>query len=222
MKVIGYIRVSTEGQDASGLGLADQESKIKGYCDLYNLELIGIEKDAASGKNMERPGLQKALAMLKKGQVDGLIVAKLDRLTRSIRDMSFLFENLFMDKYNLFVVMEQIDTSTANGRLIANILISVSQFETEVATERTKAALKQKRAKKEFCGGHIPYGYQLEDGKLIPEPQEQAIISKMKQWREKGATFQTICDNLNDAFIPTKTGKKWTPGIAHKILKLAA
>lgn len=218
MKVVGYLRVSTDGQEASGLGLADQESKIKGYCELYNLELIGIEKDAASGKNMERPGLQKALAMLKKGQVDGLIVAKLDRLTRSVKDMGFLLEKYFQDKCDLFVVAEQIDTRTAAGRLLLNLLTSVAQWERETIGERTKAALKQKRARGEKTGGNIPYGYQLEDGKLIPEPQEQAIISKMKRWREKGATFQAIADRLNDKGVATKLGRAWDRSKIFQIL----
>lgn len=87
MKVVAYLRVSTDNQQESGLGLSDQEQKIIGYCKLYDLELVKIIKEAASGRSLDRPGLQEALNMLEKGEAEGLIVAKLDRLTRSVRDM---------------------------------------------------------------------------------------------------------------------------------------
>lgn len=222
MRVIGYVRVSTDTQAESGLGLADQEQKIRAYCDLYGLELMAIEKDAASGKNIDREGLQKALAMLKKGQVDGLIVAKLDRLTRSVRDMGILLETYFQDKSNLFVVAEQIDTRTAAGRLLLNLLTSVAQWERETIGERTKAALKQKRARGEKTGGNVPYGFTQEGGKLVANAEEQAVLEMMREMKSKGAGFQKIADKLNDTGISTKLGGTWSRGIVYKILKHAA
>lgn len=222
MKVIGYIRVSTQEQDQSGLGLADQESKIKSYCDLYNLELTEIEKDAASGKNLDRPGLRRALAKLKKGEVEGVIVAKLDRLTRSVKDMGILLEKYFQAKFSLFVVSEQIDTRTAAGRLVLNMLITVAQWERETIGERTKAALNQKRARGEFTGGHVPYGYRQENGKLIVDKAEKATLAKMKKWRAQGVRLRAICDRLNEAAIPTRAGGAWKPGTVDKLIKTAA
>ena len=115
MKVVGYIRVSTVEQEESGLGIEDQEAKIRAYCDLYGLELVELFTDAASGKNLQRVGLESALGRLADGAAEGLIVAKLDRLTRSVRDLGALLEDYFKDS-SLVVVAEQVDTRTASGR----------------------------------------------------------------------------------------------------------
>ncbi len=145
MKVIGYLRVSTQEQEQSGLGLEAQQEKIRAYCGLYDLELVDMVQDAASGKSLKgREGLALALAMLARGEVEGLIVAKLDRLTRSVKDLGELIENYFA-KYSLFVVAEQVDTRTASGRLVLNLLTSVAQWERETIGERTAAALGAKR-----------------------------------------------------------------------------
>ena len=149
MKVVAYCRVSTDEQQASGLGLESQIDKVKAYADLYDLELVDIITDAASGKNLNRAGLRTALNMLKDGNADGIIIAKLDRLTRSVKDMGDLLESYFSKQWSLFVVVEQIDTSTASGRMMINILMSVAQWERETIGERTKDALAAKRKRGE-------------------------------------------------------------------------
>lgn len=221
-RVIGYIRVSTDGQDQSGLGLADQEQKIRAYCDLYGLSLVEIEKDSASGKSMDRPGLQAALGALKAGRADGLVIAKLDRLTRSVRDMGILLDGYFRDKFAFFVVAEQIDTSTAAGRFQLNLLASVAEWERETIGERTKAALAQKRARGEKTGGHCPYGFTQEGGKLVANQREQAILTEIRALRAKGEKLQTIADRLNREGIATKLGGEWSRALVCKMLKKAA
>lgn len=223
MKVIGYIRVSTQEQDQSGLGLADQEAKIRAYCDLYSLSLVGIEKDAASGKNMERPGLQKALAMLKSGQVDGIIVSKLDRLTRSVKDMGILLDEYFAKKFSLFVVTEQVDTRTPAGRFVLNLLASVAEWERQEISVRTTAALTVKKNKGEKTGGNVPYGYDCDDnGKLTQNQKEQETIARIKALRENNYTFEAISNILNRDCILTKLGKQWSKASVFKIYKKAA
>jgi DNA invertase Pin-like site-specific DNA recombinase len=107
-----------------------------------------IEDAGLSAKTLDRPGLQTALAMLKTGQAAGLVIAKLDRLTRSVRDLGALIEGPFAaGKAALLSVSEQIDTRTAGGRLVLNILGSVSQWEREVIGERTAAALQHKKTR---------------------------------------------------------------------------
>src|SRR5262245_5254733 len=87
MNVIGYARVSTSEQATGGVSLDAQVAKIKGYCELYGLTLVEIIIDAGeSAKSLKRPGLQRALAMLKRKDAEGLVVCKLDRLSRSVRD----------------------------------------------------------------------------------------------------------------------------------------
>src|SRR5262245_9845331 len=96
MRVIGYIRVSTEEQATAGVSLSAQAEKVRAYCALYDLTLLEVVEDAgASAKTLERPGLQRALSALRRGEADGVVVAKLDRLTRSVADMATLIDAHF-------------------------------------------------------------------------------------------------------------------------------
>ena len=221
MKVIGYIRVSTDGQDQSGLGLADQEQKVRAYCELYGLELVEVIKDAASGKSMLRSGLQDALAMLRSGHADGLVVAKLDRLTRSVKDMGHLLDGYFRDKFGFFVVAEQIDTRSAAGRFVLNLLTSVAEWERETIGERTKAAMAMKKERREYTGGNVPFGFNVVDGKLVEDVQEQDILHRINRLRAKGHTLQEIADELNADGVATKRGRPWSYGTVSKALKAA-
>ena len=117
MRVIGYVRVSTEELAKSGFGLEAQKKKIKAYCDLYGLELVDIiVDDGYSGKSLNRPGLKKVPKMLEENEIDGVVVAKLDRLTRSVANMGFPLNEYSQEKL-LFSVSENVDTRTASGRL---------------------------------------------------------------------------------------------------------
>ena len=222
MRVIGYIRVSTDGQEASGLGLEDQEAKVRAYCSLYDLELVAIHRDAASGKNMHRPGLQGALAALKNGEVSGLVVAKLDRLTRSVRDMADLLDGYFRDKFDFHCVGEQINTTTAAGRFMLNILTSIGEWERDTISERTSAAMAVKRKRQEYTGGKVPFGYDAVDGKLVPVPAEQRALLRIQELRGLGYSYNRIAAALDAEKIPAKNGGKWHPYAVQKIYQRAA
>src|SRR6266699_329103 len=133
------------------------------YAALYDIALVDIVVDAAfSAKTLDRPGLQRALGMLRKGQASALLVAKLDRLTRSLNDLGTLVEEYFSsDRITLLSVADNIDTRTAAGRLVLNVLGSVAQWERETIGERTAEVLAHKRSKGEKLGGDVPYGYIL-------------------------------------------------------------
>lgn len=146
-RAVAYVRVSTEKQADAGQSLEAQQAKLAAYASLYELELVEVVVDAGvSAKTLNRPGLQRALAMLESGAADALVVVKLDRLTRSVRDLGELVEGVFAEKgAALLSVSEQIDTRSAAGRLVLNVLASVSQWEREAIGERT-AAVKIGRA----------------------------------------------------------------------------
>src|SRR6266849_3042786 len=160
-KAVGYIRVSTDKQAEHGVSLDAQQAKFAAYAALYDLTLVEVIVDAGvSAKTLDRPGLQRALGMLRKGEAHALLVAKLDRLTRSVKDLGTLVENYFSsDTITLLSVADNIDTRTAAGRLVLNVLASVSQWEREAIAERTTEALSHKRSKGEKLGGDVPYGY---------------------------------------------------------------
>ncbi len=167
MKTVSYIRVSTEEQSQRGVSLAAQREKIAAYANLYGLELVATIEDAGiSGKSLDRPGLQKALAMLRRREADALVVMKLDRLTRSVRDLGALIEDHFDKRVALLSVGEQIDTRSAAGRLVLNILGSVAQWEREAIGERTATALRFKRDRREAYN-HAPLGFDRVGRRLV-------------------------------------------------------
>ncbi|MBI3722714.1 recombinase family protein [bacterium] len=169
-RVIGYVRVSTDKQADEGVSLAAQRSKLEAYASLYGLELVEVVVDAGvSAKTLDRPGLGRALDRLARGEADGLLVAKLDRLTRSVRDLGTLIAEHF-ETAALLSVAENIDTRSAAGRLVLNVLASVAQWEREAIGERTSAAMAHMAEEGRFTGGEAPYGYAL--GQCRHEPAQ--------------------------------------------------
>jgi site-specific DNA recombinase len=222
-KVVGYIRVSTETQAESGLGLADQEMKIRGYCQIYDLELVEIIIDAgASAKSLNRDGIQRVVEMSALGEIDGIVIAKLDRLTRKMTDLHQLLDSVF-SKVELHSVAEKVDTSSAAGRLVLNVLMSVAEWEREAIGERTSAALQtKKKLAKRKINGRAPYGWQWSEGELVKNEGEQEVIKLITELRELGVTLAAIAQNLNDAGYITKRNGKWTATTVRRTLKAIA
>lgn len=209
-RAVGYIRVSTDKQADHGISLDAQQAKLAAYAALYDLALVEVIVDAgASAKTLERPGLQRALAMLRKGQAHALLVAKLDRLTRSVEDLGELIRTVFVPgKADLLSVGEQIDTRTAAGRLVLNVLGSVAQWERETIGERTAEALAHKKALGHKTGGDVPYGYQLAaDGKtLVPDEAEQALLAAIREARQRGLSQRAVVAELTRQGFTTRRG----------------
>jgi DNA invertase Pin-like site-specific DNA recombinase len=225
---IAYTRVSLAKQADEGVSLDSQESKIQGYCDLYDLELQGVETDEGeSGKDMERPGLKAALDALEAGEATTLVVYKLDRLTRSVKDLGALLEDYFGEgqPYELVCVEEQVNTDSATGRLLMNILMSVSQWEREETAERTSRAMQHMQARGEYTGGGVPYGYQLgpenENGNrtLVEDAEEQKIIEAIKTYRDAGLTLAEVADRLAERGYTNRNDSQFNPATISRLSK---
>ena len=218
-RLVGYVRVSTEQQASDGVSMAAQREKIEQFARLYDYDLIGIVEDAgASAKTLNRDGLSEALAMLESGEAGALIVAKLDRLTRSVKDLGELLESHFT-RFALVSVGEQIDTSTAAGRLVLNVLMSVAQWEREAIGERTKTALQHKKAQGQRVGA-IPYGYALNaDGvTLEADAAEQEVIQAVLKYRAAGLGFRLICQRLESDGFKARSGGGFFPQTVSRII----
>jgi len=143
--MVGYLRVSTEEQATSGLGLDAQRDTIQRYADAHGWEVTYYVDEGLSAKSMDRPQLQAALARLhvipKRRDVDGIVVAKLDRLSRSVHDFSGLLKLAAARKWAVVTIDLGVDTSTPTGKLVANVMMSVAEWEREVIGERTSAAM---------------------------------------------------------------------------------
>lgn len=226
LPVIAYLRVSTEGQADHGVSLDAQRHQVAAYASLYGLHLVDTVTDAGvSAKSLRRPGLTSALEALRTGSAGGLLVSKLDRLTRSVRDLGWLVEEHFHERgAALLSVSEQIDTRSASGRLVLNVLTSVAQWEREATGERTAAALAHKARNGEYTGGRVPYGYRLSaDGsKLVPHRHEQAVITAALDAQSDGLSLRTIARELHRQGFRSRTGTGFHPQQVRRMLRKGA
>ena len=209
-RTVAYLRVSTDKQADRGVSLDVQRAKVAAYAELYELELVEVVVDAGqSAKTLDRPGLAHALGMLRKGDADALLVVKLDRLTRSVRDLGELVERHFAPgKAALLSVSEQIDTRSAAGRLVLNVLASVSQWEREAIGERTAAAMQHKASCGEFTGGEAPFGWRVGDeGRLEAIEGEQQVIAEARRLHLAGLSLRGIAGQLDVAGMRSRTGR---------------
>ena len=223
MTAVGYIRVSTAQQADEGHSIDAQRSKIDQYASLYDLDIVDVFCDeGASGKTMDRPGLHNALNAVEEGKADAVVVVKLDRLTRSVADLNVLLERYFAEDAaaSLVSVSEQINTDSAAGRLVLNVLMSVSQWEREVISERTSEALQHMKRQGKRTGS-IPYGYRLaEDGvHLVEDEAEQDIVEAVVTYRESGLSYRKIAARLADRGFTNRKGRRFNPATVGRIIK---
>lgn len=153
-KVAGiYIRVSTEDQVREGFSLGEQEEKLKQLCKYKDYKIYKVYKDAGiSAKNMSgRPAFQQMLEDMRAGKINYIVAYKLDRVTRSVRDLEVLISEL--EEHHCYLVCDRddVNTSTANGRFFVRMLTVLSQLEIEIVSERTKFGLTGA-----IKSGHIP------------------------------------------------------------------
>jgi site-specific DNA recombinase len=221
MKTVGYVRVSTDKQADRGVSLDAQAEKIKAMAVVHNAELVDIIVDGGeSAKSLQRPGMERLLQLVDGKKVQAVIIAKLDRLTRSVKDLCELLERFERRGVALISVAESLDTSSAAGRLVLNIMTAVSQWEREAIGERTRYAMSHKRSNGERVG-NIQFGYRLcADGKHIePDPIEQSVLSEIGHLRQGGHTMRGIAAALNHRALRTRRGSEWRLEHVARIIK---
>ena len=216
-KVVGYVRVSTEGQADGGVSLDAQRAKLAAYCTALDLDLVGVEVDAGlSAKSLDRPGLTRALGMLTSGDAAALLVCKLDRLTRSVRDLGALVDTYFASgRWALLSVADSIDTRSAAGRLVLNVLASVAQWEREATAERTRDALAHLRSEGVKLGG-AALGWQHTDAtdaagrRIVAAVEVEArAVARILELRAEGRALRAIVATLTAEGHTTKHGARW-------------
>lgn len=205
--MVAYIRVSTEEQADSGAGLAAQRSAIAAECARRGWSLVALFEDAgASGKSLSgRPGLSAALNELNSGRASTLVVAKLDRLSRSLLDFSGLMERSRREGWSLVALDLGVDTTTPSGEMMANVLAVFAQFERRMIGQRTKDALAQKR----------------QQGVRLGRPRSLSTDTarRVRALRLRGMTLKAIADRLNRQSVPTAArGQRWHPTTVRRAL----
>ncbi|MCD6318831.1 recombinase family protein [Candidatus Aerophobetes bacterium] len=220
MRAAGYIRVSTEEQAKEGISLDVQKEKIKAFCKVKDWNLIKIFSDkGASAKNLKREGILSLISFCERKLCDEVVIYKLDRLTRNIRDLGYLIQDVFEKNSIAFSsVQDSFDATTASGRLILNFLGCIAQWEREIIAERTKDVLSYKKDNLKVYGP-TPFGFKRDGDMLVPSEKELSIVKLIYRLREKGESYQSIMDHLETKDIPTKNKKKWSKSTVYRILK---
>ncbi len=206
MRAVGYARVSTAEQADSGASLVAQREAIESEVKRRGWELVELFADTASGKSLNgRHGLKKALNVLDSGKADVLVVAKLDRLSRSLKDFAGLMEQAARNKWALVALDLGVDTTTPSGELVANVMASVAQWERRAIGQRTKDALALKRKE----------GVRLGRPTVLPE----SLRRNIQRMRERGRSFQSIADQFNKKGVPrAHGGDKWYASTVRGVL----
>lgn len=218
-KIAGvYIRVSTEDQAREGFSLGEQEEKLLQLCSFKELEVYKVYKDAGIfAKDMEhRPQFQEMLQDMKEGKINYIVAYKLDRITRSVRDLEELIS--ILEQYNCFLLCDRddVNTSTANGRFFVRMLTVLSQLEIEIVSERTKFGLNG-AIKSGHIPGQRPFGYtKSEDKKMIVDNATRPYVEKIFDMYLEGKSFQQIANYFKENNIYPK--KKWRDTTIQKII----
>lgn len=207
LDVVGYVRVSTDEQAQSGAGLIAQREAIRAEAQRRGWRLISIFEDAGvSAKSLRgRPGLQAAVTAVEGGEAFALVVAKLDRLSRSVADFAALMERSRGRGWALVALDVGVDTTTPAGEVMANVVAAFSQYERRLISQRTRDALAAKRKQGVRLGR--------------PVSISAATLTRIRRLRNAGQSFSSIATTLNIDGIPTaQGGAKWHPSTIQTVL----
>ena len=205
-RVIAYLRVSTAEQGKSGLGLEAQrqalrvEAARRGWSDVEF-----IADDGFSAKNLTRPGIENALAKLTGGSRNTLLVAKLDRISRSLFDFTGLLERARREGWTLVALDAPVDPSSPSGEMLVNLLAAFAQFERRLVGQRTRAALQVAKGRGQRLGRPVD----------LPDAVRRRIV----QQRQAGASLYQIADALTAGEVPTaRGGLRWYASTVRGVL----
>ncbi len=239
MKLIGYTRVSSVGdreldlpRDATEeqkeerrkiLRSPDQQQNaIKAYASAHGHEIIWLEPDLDwSGKSLERPSMKKALEMIRAGEADGIVAARLDRITRSVKDLDYLMVASDNEGWKLVAVDFGLDNSTANGKMIWQIFGSINEWYINRSRENFATARRDAVARGDHLGAHAPFGYvkRGKPGRLEPDPATAWIVKEIFSRRAAGHSLRAIRGWIRTTGAPMRFGGPWDSPAVTRVVK---
>lgn len=172
-----------------------------------------------SGGNTSRPALKCLMAECRAGNIDVVLVYKIDRLSRSICDFAELTKFFDQNNISFCSVTQQIDTSTSSGRMMLNILMTFAQYEREIIGERIRDKFLASKKKGMWMGGAVPLGYRVENRKLLVVPEEAETVKRIYSLFLTTQSPKQVAQELNTHGLTTKTGKPWSKGNLYHILR---
>jgi DNA invertase Pin-like site-specific DNA recombinase len=227
LRLVGYLRVSTSGQVADGLGLDIQESAIRSWCKEHDHRLVGFHSDeGVSGTTDERDGLQEALAAVRFNGADGLVVHTLDRLARRLDVQEAALQSIWASGGRAFTVDQgealEDDPDDPVRTFVRQVLGAVSQLEAGMIVRRLRRGREAKAERGGYAFGAPPFGFRAEDGALVEDPDEQTVISRMVALRGDGMSLRQIAGVLNESGLSPKRSGAWHPMMVKRVLDRVA
>lgn len=205
--VIGYLRVSTREQADSGLGIASQRRTITEEAERRGWEVRWVTDDGYTARNLNRPGYREAMRALKRREASALVVAKLDRLSRSLPDFGATLALAKHQKWALVALDVNVDMTTPPGRLVANIIASVAEWESEMIGARTRDAMAEAKAQGQTFG------------RKRSDVWQPALVERVLAERAAGASYKAIAEGFDrDGIDPPGDGKRWYPSTVRRLV----
>lgn len=204
MRVVAYLRVSTDEQRDSGLGLAAQREALTAEATRRGWDVHWIEDAGYSAKSLDRPGIQEALHLLNTGKADALVVAKLDRLSRSLLDFAGVTEQAKRRGWAVVALDLGVDMTTPAGEMLANVLAAFAQYERALISQRTTVALAAAKARGQRLGR--------------PRATPDDVVARCVALRADGLSAGRIALALTAAGVPTTRGGTWRASTVRRVL----
>lgn len=205
MRVLAYVRVSTNEQAESGAGLAAQRAAITAEAERRGWTVVDVIEDAGySAKDLKRPGLGDALMRLKRGDADALAVSKMDRLSRSLLDFAGIMQRAQREGWALVALDSPADLTTPSGEAMAGVMAVFAQLERRLISERTKAALAERKAA----------GVRLGRERVITLEVEERV----RALRAEGLSIRAVAEALSVEGFVSPGGGVWQPSTLHRVL----
>ncbi|MBF0352370.1 MAG: recombinase family protein [SAR324 cluster bacterium] len=212
MKVYGYIRLNEQrAPKTSFLSLEKQTQMIRDYAAEHQLELEEIIEDSeVTSASLKMPGIQKVLELARNHEMDALIIARMDRVTRTVRLFNEFLEKIHIKhKVRFISVEEELDSGTESGALAMKVINIIGKWDLKMISDRTKDLIERKREVGESVG-HAPFGYVYLHKKLVPHIPELKIVHLILEKRDNDSlSYHKIARYLNEHMIPSKRGGKW-------------
>ncbi len=222
---LGYVRVSTDEQAERGLGLEAQRQRIRAYCEMKGLNLTTIFEDPglSGGKPLGSRSAGGRLLAEARRTHPVVVVARLDRLFRSVADAAQTICEFDRYGIELVAIAEGFDMTNPYGRAMAQMASVFAELERAMIRERTKAAMKVKRGRQERISGHAPFGWDFgPGGRLIENAKEQRAVAWIMKLHKRGESLRGIAKRLNDRGIQPKRAMPWLHSSVLRIVKRAA
>lgn len=223
MRVDGYIRVSRVGgrNGESFISPDEQRRAIEAYAAAHGIEVAEWHRDLdQSGGTLDRPGFQAALARCRRGETGGIIAAKLDRLTRSTVGLGTLIDEARSGGWNLIAVDFGLDLFSANGKLVADVLAAVAEWERTRRRDDWTSARANAIGRGVFGGSHVPLGYRRgDDGRLVVVEEEAAVVREAFHRRAAGESISDVARFLTASAVRPPDRRIAADGWAHSTVR---